>query len=60
MPALAADQPLETSGLLTGELTAAAVVSSGRVVGLARAADAALVAQQRIQRTVASTGQDRR
>jgi stage IV sporulation protein FB len=42
-PTLSPDDAVETSGLLGGELAAAAVVSEGRVVGLARAADAVLV-----------------
>ncbi|RPI08552.1 MAG: CBS domain-containing protein, partial [Actinobacteria bacterium] len=45
IPPLAAGDPLETSGLLSGELSAAAVVSDGRVVGLVRAADAVLLTQ---------------
>ena len=40
IPPLAPDDLLETSGLLDGELSAAAVVTDGRVVGLVRAADA--------------------
>jgi stage IV sporulation protein FB len=43
---LAPDDPLETCGLLTGEIGAAAVVSGGQVVGLARAADTAAVVRQ--------------
>ena len=42
-PALAPDDLLETSGLLDGEVSAAAVVTDGRVVGLVRAADAELL-----------------
>jgi CBS domain-containing protein len=42
IPPLAPDDPLETSDLLDGEISAAAVVTEGRVVGLVRAADAAL------------------
>jgi Zn-dependent protease/predicted transcriptional regulator len=45
-PALSPDDALASSGLLTGELGAAAVVRAGQVVGLARADDAALVARQ--------------
>ncbi len=40
IPPLAPDDLLETSGLLDGELSAAVVVTDGRVVGLVRAADA--------------------
>jgi len=43
IPPLAPDDLLETSGLLDGTLSAAAVVSEGRVVGLVRAADAELL-----------------
>ena len=43
IPPLAPDDPLETSGLLDGELSAAAVVTDGRVLGLVRAADAELL-----------------
>jgi Zn-dependent protease len=49
-PVLGPDDALETSGLLGGEVVAAAVVSSGRVVGLARAVDAGLVAQRTVGR----------
>ncbi|MGD9705941.1 MAG: site-2 protease family protein [Acidimicrobiia bacterium] len=54
-PTLAPDDRLEASGLLDDELTAAAVVSAGRVVGLARATDAALVAQRLIQQAAGSS-----
>ncbi len=48
-PVLDPDDPLETSGLLSGDLDVAVVVREGRVVGLARAADALLVAQRLVQ-----------
>jgi stage IV sporulation protein FB len=50
-PVLAPGDSLEMSGLLGGEPVAAAVVTSGRVVGLARAADAALVVQRLVQQS---------
>ena len=53
-PTLAPDDPLETSGLLSGEPLVAPVISSGRIVGLARSADAELVVQRLIQKPVAS------
>ena len=43
IPPLAPDDLLETSGLLDGELSVAAVVTDGRVVGIVRAADAELL-----------------
>lgn len=46
-PTLGPDDPLEASGLLTDGPRVATVVSAGQVVGLARAADAVLVAQRR-------------
>ena len=58
-PVLAPGDSLETSGLLGGALAAAAVVASGRVVGLARAADATLVAHRMLQQPMAAAGQDR-
>jgi stage IV sporulation protein FB len=45
VPPLAPGDPLETSGLLSGELSVTAVVTDGRVVGLVRAADAGLLTQ---------------
>jgi hypothetical protein len=59
-PTLAPGDLLETSGLLSGELFAAAVLSGGRVVGLVRAADAALVVQQLVQQSTPSAGRIRR
>lgn len=53
-PTLAPGDLLETSGLLSGELAAAAVLSGGRVVGLARAADAGLIAQRLLQHPMPS------
>lgn len=47
---LSPDDPLETSGLLSGDVDVAAVTRDGRVVGLARAVDAALVVRQVLQR----------
>jgi Zn-dependent protease len=52
-PTLGADDPLETSGLLGGDVAAAPVVEGGRVVGLARSADAMLLVQ-RVLRTRAT------
>lgn len=48
-PTLDPDDVLETSGLLSGDLAVAVVVREGRVVGLARAADALLVAERLVQ-----------
>jgi Zn-dependent protease/CBS domain-containing protein len=47
---LSPDDPLETSGLLSGEVDAAAVADRGRIVGLARASDAELVLRRIVQR----------
>jgi Zn-dependent protease len=51
---------LENTGLLSGEVDSAAVVSGGRVVGLARAVDAALVVRQVLQRRPEPVGRGRR
>jgi Zn-dependent protease len=45
-PVLRPDEPLETSGLLGGEVQAAPVVEGDRIVGLARGADVRLLVQQ--------------
>lgn len=48
-PVLDPDEALESSGLLSDDLSVAVVVRDGRVVGLARAADALMVAQRLVQ-----------
>jgi hypothetical protein len=48
----APDEPVETSGLLGGELGAVPVVESGRAVGLARAADVRLLVQRLLRAPV--------
>jgi len=57
-PVLAPDDPLETSGLLSGDVPAAAVVDAGHVVGLARAQDAALVTRELLRRPTGAVGHD--
>jgi Zn-dependent protease len=52
---LSPGDPLEESGLLSGDVDVAAVVSEGRVVGLARSADATALAQ-RLLRASTATG----
>ena len=49
-PVLAPDDLVEVSGLLAGGVDAAAVVQDGRVVGLARAADAELAVRHMVRR----------
>lgn len=53
-PTLAPDDLLETSGLLDGGLSVAAVISNGCVVGLARSADAALVVRHLLHQSAPS------
>jgi CBS domain-containing protein len=55
---LAPGDSLEASGLLGREVIAAAVVASGRIIGLARATDAMLVAQRMLQQPMATVDQD--
>jgi hypothetical protein len=56
-PTLEPDDEVETSGLLSGEIEAAAVVREGAVVGLARAADAELAARGLVDRRSAGAGE---
>jgi len=49
-PVLGPDDLVEASGLLDGGVDAAAVVQAGRVVGVARAADAELAVRHLVRR----------
>ena len=51
---LSPGDPLEESGLLSGDVDVAAVVAEGRVVGLARSADAMALAQRLLRSSTAA------
>ncbi len=55
-PVLGPDDPLERSGVLDGELAVVPVVEGGRVVGLARAADAVRLLQRLLRASARSAG----
>jgi stage IV sporulation protein FB len=54
-PVLGPDDPLETSGLIAGDVAVAPVVEGGRVVGLVRSEDARLLLQRLLRASARST-----